>query len=215
LERPKDKSFIFWNASNFFTLSRAPIPVILFLTKYSIEAKLISSLILYVVTDVLDGIFARKSGNDSDIGKILDPLVDKPAHISLPVFLFLNRIVEEKISTMVVVGELFVLSLPIICSIMFLFREIFYRKNLSPREIYRKSKKELVENIDVHTFGKCKMVAYSVATAMASINHIYPYETLHFMYQAIFYLGVLFCAISCFFYVSNFMKWVNRFLDQD
>ena len=67
------------NLPNTITLSRLLLAIVLF-AMIDIEGYWIASAILFVVaasTDALDGYFARKYGQVTTLGRILDPFVDK------------------------------------------------------------------------------------------------------------------------------------------
>ncbi len=70
-----------WTISNFMSISRILlIPVIYhFLKKGGSrnDSIALSFLILAAITDILDGLIARRKGEESSLGKILDPLADK------------------------------------------------------------------------------------------------------------------------------------------
>lgn len=214
MERPAGRSWFEWNLSNMVTLLRFAIPIILFLTPFSIEVKLIAAFTLYVTTDYLDGIVARKSGNISGIGKVLDPLTDKAAYMSLPIFLFTYNLIEQWIIISVLVGELFILSLILICLAMFIAKEIFEYRNHSIRGIYRKVSSEMIANINVNPFGKGKIFWYSAGVILTSFNYIFRTELFHSGYLVAFVVGLVFCFVSCIFYVENFVKWMEKFLSQ-
>lgn len=60
--------------SNFLSLLRAPLA---FLFLFASPCIRIASILLAMITDSFDGFIARKSNTTSEVGKILDPVMDK------------------------------------------------------------------------------------------------------------------------------------------
>ena len=71
------KSEIF-TVSNILSLSRVflAIPIYIFISKSETEI-LLAVLLIAIITDYLDGYFARKFNEITELGKILDPFADK------------------------------------------------------------------------------------------------------------------------------------------
>jgi CDP-diacylglycerol--glycerol-3-phosphate 3-phosphatidyltransferase len=84
-----------WTISNFLSISRILlIPVIYhFLKKGGSRNDWIalSFIILAAFTDILDGFIARRKGEESSLGKILDPLADKICIASMVIILVVLR----------------------------------------------------------------------------------------------------------------------------
>ena len=77
----KEQMFTIPNFMSLFRLALVPFILWIYLTgEYSIAAALV---LLSALTDVFDGIIARKFNMVSDLGKVLDPLCDKVTHIAL------------------------------------------------------------------------------------------------------------------------------------
>lgn len=67
-----------WNVSNLLSLSRMLLVVpTAFAVWYDAKALAVALFVLAAVTDYLDGFFARRLNQISDLGKVLDPLADK------------------------------------------------------------------------------------------------------------------------------------------
>ena len=81
-----------WNISNLLSLFRlilaVPISIALIL-EHQVIAFFLG--ILAFVSDYLDGYFARKLNQETEIGKIIDPLADKIVVISVVLVLFLQE----------------------------------------------------------------------------------------------------------------------------
>ena len=86
---PKDNI----NIANFLSLSRiiACIPLIVCFNKMSIDINYtyysIIVILYIVISDVLDGFYARKANVVTDLGKIIDPVADKISFITVLVYL--------------------------------------------------------------------------------------------------------------------------------
>lgn len=106
------------NIAHCFTLSRiflSPLFPILYLgySWLGIPFIWIPYLLLFFLTicefsDVLDGVFARKKNQVTDLGKVLDPMADTITHITL-FFTFTQGIVD----------------LPLLLVFVFLYRDLF------------------------------------------------------------------------------------------
>ena len=80
------------NFPNILSLARvALLPFIVLCLKYNQNLLLLVLLFLAVLTDYFDGFFARRLGQVTDSGKILDPLADKICVNTLTVALWLWR----------------------------------------------------------------------------------------------------------------------------
>ncbi len=70
-----------WTASNLLSLSRVLllIPILYLLLNPSSENRLVAAALMVVAsaTDFLDGVVARKYDQESEFGRVLDPLSDK------------------------------------------------------------------------------------------------------------------------------------------
>ncbi|MBR6051696.1 MAG: CDP-alcohol phosphatidyltransferase family protein [Clostridia bacterium] len=80
----KDYSHKFWTIPNIITIARLIIIIPMFVTFFA-EHYLATLIIITVsgVSDVVDGIIARKFNMISEIGKILDPIADKLTQLSI------------------------------------------------------------------------------------------------------------------------------------
>lgn len=80
----KDYSHKFWTIPNIITIIRLIIIIPMFLTFFA-EHYLATLIIITAsgVSDVVDGIIARKFNMISEVGKILDPIADKLTQLSI------------------------------------------------------------------------------------------------------------------------------------
>ncbi|MCL1913239.1 MAG: CDP-alcohol phosphatidyltransferase family protein [Eubacteriaceae bacterium] len=98
------------NILSMFRLFLVPLFIISFMNGSKNVPLSFGLLLLSLITDVLDGYFARKLGQVTELGKILDPLADKITQVAVvfalwlkgfvPFFLFL--VVAAKEATMVI-----------------------------------------------------------------------------------------------------------------
>jgi CDP-diacylglycerol--glycerol-3-phosphate 3-phosphatidyltransferase len=80
------------NLPNILSLTRvALLPFIVLCLKYNQNGLLFALMFLAVLTDYFDGFFARRLGQVTDSGKILDPLADKICVNTMVVALWLWR----------------------------------------------------------------------------------------------------------------------------
>ena len=76
---------------NLLTISRAPLALLLLVlwsNSFLWTAFLIS--IIAALTDLYDGLIARKYGHNSDLGALLDPIMDKIYLLIIVIFLYFN-----------------------------------------------------------------------------------------------------------------------------
>jgi len=86
-----------WNASNILSLMRIAllVPIIAFLHLalndpiYNVYA--FATMIIAALTDTFDGLLARKLGQITDFGKIIDPVADKIAFVVILGYLSVTR----------------------------------------------------------------------------------------------------------------------------
>jgi CDP-diacylglycerol--glycerol-3-phosphate 3-phosphatidyltransferase len=82
----------FWLAPNLLSLFRlvfAPLPVIMIAHGHDTAALML--VLLAIVTDILDGMLARRLNQVSELGKLLDPLADKIGIATLVIALAVYR----------------------------------------------------------------------------------------------------------------------------
>ena len=88
----KDYSHQFWTIPNIITIVRLALIVPMFVTFFT-EQYFATLIIITVsgVSDVVDGIIARKFSMVSEVGKILDPIADKLTQLSILAMLALKQ----------------------------------------------------------------------------------------------------------------------------
>ncbi len=103
---------LFWTVSNLFSLLRVVLTFpVLWLIWKGPEYKWILFVVVLVMiaTDILDGYFARRRGEITEWGKILDPLADKLAIDSITVALVLLKDLPLWVAVVVVGRDLLIL----------------------------------------------------------------------------------------------------------
>ena len=211
-------------AANFLTLLRLGAPILLFWPTSWALAERMLWFVLLASTDLMDGFVARKwnkyfgraYGMSSPVGKVLDPAVDKYATISAIAFIYLERIVDRRIITIVVAGEVLIL---ILCVGVF---AIIARKKKKKRRgdcdkkhipiaIFREFKKVATKEMKVNVFGKLKTMAYFLAAIFVLFGCIWPRELLVFAHSAMFFCGIALWACSFVSYAHQFHEWSEQY----
>lgn len=100
----REQVFTIPNFMSFFRLVLVPFIIWTYLRgEYSIAGALV---LVSAVTDVLDGIIARRYNMVSDLGKVLDPIADKVTHAALMVCLLTRYIYMWIVFGLLVLKEL-------------------------------------------------------------------------------------------------------------
>ncbi len=87
--------------SNYISFSRIllAIPIFYYVSKIEVIPNariiLIALYIIAYITDILDGYFARKNNEITELGKIIDPLADKILVILIVTYLYIYKIIPE------------------------------------------------------------------------------------------------------------------------
>ena len=161
------------------------IPIILIGCVYEQYILAIVVLTISGLTDILDGVMARKYNAVSDFGKLMDPLADKATQISLLTVLFLKGMVPIWILAIVVAKEFCMVS-----GASFLYG------------------KELV--VSSKWYGKLATVLFYIAIVMSlfikNIENVISkeLETIQIINQVIYYLAVITTVASLILYMKAF-----------
>lgn len=100
----KEQVFTIPNFMSFFRLALVPFILRTYLRgAYGVAAALV---LVSALTDVLDGVVARKLHMVSDLGKVLDPVCDKVTHAALMICLLTRYPRVWKLFALLVVKEL-------------------------------------------------------------------------------------------------------------
>jgi cardiolipin synthase (CMP-forming) len=76
--------------------------------KYYVSVSII--LVIIWLTDILDGYFARKRNEVSEIGKLIDPLADKFAIFIFVLFLLIQGVIPLWFFTVIVIRDILILT---------------------------------------------------------------------------------------------------------
>jgi CDP-diacylglycerol--glycerol-3-phosphate 3-phosphatidyltransferase len=156
------------------------VPLFIFLSKENYYAVMAICLIAYV-TDLLDGYFARKLNQISELGKILDPLADK-------VFVFvlaLQLLVQGKI--------------PVWFFVVIVSRDVLILLG----GLFMKDKAKSVPASNM--YGKVTVIIVAVTLVLSMLN-IVKYEYMNYlMLLALSGLLLSFCV-----YLNRFIKLFKK-----
>jgi len=168
-------TWILPNHITYFRLLMIPI-IILFLTVkiYSVGVVLF---ILAAFSDAVDGALARTRNQITDVGKMLDPFVDKVLIVSIVIMLvpqYFGWLLTGAILLfeILLVGNAFLMQ------------------------------KRQAKVIQANGAGKVKMIFQSLGVAMLLIFITVPIPFFLFLAQVLLYIGVASAAISLFVYRS-------------
>lgn len=179
------------NLPNALTLIRifaVPLLVALLLTK---DHMLVASFIFLAasLTDLLDGYLARKRGQVTTLGVLLDPLADKLLISAAFIALIPHGIVPAWMVVLIVGREFAVSGL----------RSIASSQGFT---------------ISASDLGKIKMVAQVAAITLLTLGHEFP--VFHEIAQLALYVVVLFALVSALDYFRTFWTQIDdRFKAQE
>ena len=177
------------NIPNLLTLTRIlliPVFVVLFATPDS-DRSLMAAIVFVTaaITDLLDGYLARKSGQVTKLGKLLDPIADKMLVLSALILLVNVDRVSALVAILIIARELAVTGVRAIAA-----SEGFI--------------------IAAETTGKYKMALQVVAIVMLILEGtvVAEYGNLHLAGLATLYLSLVLGYVSGGQYVWSFWKQI-------
>ncbi len=178
-----------FNLPNFITLTRIfliPVFVVLFATPTQ-DRSLSAALIFVVaaVTDLLDGYLARRNGQVTILGKLLDPIADKLLVLSALILLVNVDRVSALVAILIIAREVAVTGIRAIAA-----------------------SEEMV--ISAETTGKYKMALQVVAIVLLILEGTFlsDFGNLHLAGIATLYLSLVLGYVSGGQYVWSFWKQV-------
>lgn len=178
----------FFYISNQISLLRIilVIPVIYFLINQNHNnTNIIAALLIAMyVSDLLDGYLARKLNQVSELGKIIDPLADKIAVVSIAIILFFQGRLETWFFIVVVARDVLILVFG----------------------LYLKSKSKIV--LMSNYPGKLAVFSIGIIVLLAVFN----YENFELLKKAIsylYYISVFLIIYSLYLYFRRFYKIIG------
>lgn len=178
----------FFYISNQISLLRIilVIPVIYFLINQNHNnTNIIAALLIAMyISDLLDGYLARKLNQVSELGKIIDPLADKIAVVSIAIILFFQGRLETWFFILVVARDVLILVFG----------------------LYLKSKSKIV--LMSNYPGKLAVFSIGIIVLLAVFN----YENFELLKKAIsylYYISVFLIIYSLYLYFRRFYKIIG------
>ena len=178
----------FFYISNQISLLRIilVIPVIYFLINQNHNnTNIIAALLIAMyISDLLDGYLARKLNQVSELGKIIDPLADKIAVVSIAIILFFQGRLETWFFIVVVARDVLILVFG----------------------LYLKSKSKIV--LMSNYPGKLAVFSIGIIVLLAVFN----YENFELLKKAIsylYYISVFLIIYSLYLYFRRFYKIIG------
>ncbi len=176
----KEQMFTIPNFMSLFRLALVPFILWIYLTgEYSIAAALV---LLSALTDIFDGIIARRFNMVSDLGKVLDPLCDKVTHMALLVCL-----ISRYRFVWVVAG-------------------LFAVKELSVAGLGALSVKRGKPVAGAKWYGKLSTVVFEVVMVVLMLFPTIPPEAVFWMLVAV--CAVM--AFAMVMYIIFFIGWISH-----
>ncbi|MFZ4590720.1 MAG: CDP-diacylglycerol--glycerol-3-phosphate 3-phosphatidyltransferase [Ignavibacteria bacterium] len=162
------------------------IPLIFLLINQNSSNTIIIAAILVAmyISDLLDGYLARRLNQVSELGKIIDPLADKIAVVSIVIILFLQGRVETWFFIVVIARDLLII----------LFG------------LYLKSKNKIV--LMSNYPGKIAVFSIGIIILLTVFN-TGSYELLQKVISYLYYISVILIIYSLYLYLMRFYKSIG------
>lgn len=162
------------------------IPLIFLLTNQDSSNTILIAAILVVmyISDLLDGYLARKLNQVSELGKIIDPLADKIAVMSIVLILYFQGRVETWFFIVVIARDLLII----------LFG------------LYLKSKNKIV--LMSNYPGKAAVFSIGIIILLTVFN-TGSYELLQKVISYLYYISVILIIYSLYLYLMRFCKSIG------
>ncbi|MCE1164665.1 MAG: CDP-alcohol phosphatidyltransferase family protein [Bacteroidetes bacterium] len=175
------KEFLY--ISNLLSLLRMVlvIPLVYFVISGGYKTAVIIILVLMYISDLLDGFLARKLNEVSELGKIIDPLADKIAVVSVVIVLFFLGRIETWFFIVVVLRDVLIL----------LFG------------LYLKSKNKVV--LMSNYPGKAAVLSIGIIILLCVLNDNNS-ELLKKFIGYLYYISVILIIYSLYLYYKRFSK---------
>ncbi len=107
----KEDWFTIPNILSYVRILMIPLYVYLYLNAESLRDYYLVAIILVLsgITDALDGIIARRTGQITDLGKVLDPFADKLTQVAIVGAMFIERPYILPLFVLFIIKELYLL----------------------------------------------------------------------------------------------------------
>jgi len=184
---PEEKIEYTFNLPNVLTILRilmVPIYVVLFLEPTVFRSIAAASVFgLAALTDLLDGYLARRRGQVTQIGRLLDPIADKFLVISGLILLVQFQRIEAWLAITFIVRDLGITGI----------RAVAASKGLI---------------IEAGQFGKYKVVLQIIGIILLTLEGalVLPMFNFHLLGTGLLYGALMFSIISAWQYVSEFWR---------
>lgn len=179
--------------SNLISLSRfVLLGVTIF---YFLRENYFVSIIFIVViwiSDLLDGYFARKRNEVSEMGKIIDPLADKICIAAIALAMMLKGILP-----------IWFVSMAIFRDLIILFGGLYLK---SRKNIVLQSNK--LGKIAVFSIG-FTLLMYLTLTALKDSQKVYPIEFLELLRNIFIFISIVMSFISLAAYMRRFVQYIK------
>jgi len=157
------------------------IPLIFLIAAGTYKTAVIIILVSMFISDLLDGFLARKLNQVSELGKIIDPLADKAAVVSVVIVLFIMGRIETWFVIVVVARDLLILVFG----------------------LYLKSKNKIV--LMSNYPGKIAVLSIGIIILLCVLNDNNS-ELLKITISYLYYISVLLIIYSLILYYKRFSK---------
>lgn len=175
----------FFYISNQLSLLRIiliiPAVYLIFYQNYTNTNIIVGILIAMYISDLLDGYLARKLNQVSELGKIIDPIADKIAVVSIAIVLFLQGRIEIWFFVVVISRDLLIIVFG----------------------IYLKSKSKIV--LMSNYPGKLAVFSIGIILLLAVFNY-QNNELLEKVISYLYYISVFLIIYSLYLYFRRFYK---------
>ena len=173
----------FFYISNLLSLLRIllVVPLIFLISAEANKTAVIIILVSMFISDLLDGFLARKLNQVSELGKIIDPLADKLAVVSVVIVLFFMGRIETWFVIVVVARDLLILVFG----------------------LYLKSKNKIV--LMSNYPGKIAVLSIGIIILLCVLNDNNS-ELLKITISYLYYISVLLIIYSLILYYKRFSK---------
>ncbi len=172
--------------SNLLSIFRAiliiPVAYLMIISVDIFRIEVIILLITMWISDLLDGYFARKFNQVSELGKIIDPLADKAAVIILSIIIFISGRIFTWYFILIAARDLLILVFG----------------------LYLQSKYKLT--LMSNYAGKIAVFSIGIILLLSVINSELLSQQLRFLY----YISTILIVYSLFSYFKRFLETINK-----